>query len=90
MDLNPYRFSFVSAGHGENLALGQTAAEISSYSNTGPGYAVDGDYVTIQHTNYRNTAFQWWYVDLGVPKTIGLVVIWNRPIPSLCKYTIGQ
>jgi len=60
--------------------LGKTATESSIYAPA--SRAVDGntdgnfDDGSVAHTGYE--ANPWWQVDLGAPKTVNSVVVWNR------------
>lgn len=68
-----------------NVALGKVASQSSTYTfSPSPvaGLAVDGntngDFFagSVTHTNLDTNA--WWQVDLGAPKTINTITIWNR------------
>jgi RHS repeat-associated protein len=69
--LNPYE------AH-QNVALGKSATQSSSWAGIPASVAVDGNTNGnyFSHTNYDNQA--WWQVDLGASYALDQINVWNR------------
>ena len=69
-------------GRAYNLAIGTTASQSSTLDGAGPWRAIDGNgngnwwNGSVTHTTLE--ARPWWQVDLGVPRNIGTVIVFNR------------
>lgn len=65
-----------------NLALGRAAGQSTTMGAAAAGRAVDGNLNgsfgagSVTHTN--GDARPWWQVDLGAPRRVDLVQLWNR------------
>jgi hypothetical protein len=67
-----------------DLAKGRPASQSSSLNISAGGAMkatdgiVDGDFYHDSVTSTGSDDHAWWQVDLGTPKTIGSIVVWNR------------
>jgi len=73
----------------ENVALNGTATQSTTYQNSGPQLAIDGDLDgshaagSVSHTDSKSAdgtppIEAWWEVDLKAPLRIDQVTVWNR------------
>jgi len=61
----------------ENIALGKTVFQSSTYRHKEAPRAIDGDLETASCTRYTESSEPWWALDLGSPTDVSCVCVTN-------------